>query len=143
MIGFSLLALTLTLLWWVAFGSLAANACGLFVASEQNPPRLESLKILFDWVRATHYLIVPWLCCYIAERYYCGWRAALWACLVIAIHNAMHSMHITAGAPGHGSVTWAYGFNFGTAPSILAILSPLAVFAISRFVDLRVGKQID
>jgi hypothetical protein len=140
-IGFSFLAIALTLLWWVSFGSLAANACGVFVASEQDPPRLDILKTSFDWVRATNYLIVPWLCCYIAERYFCGWRAALWACLVIAIHNAMHSMHISAGAPGHGSVTWAYAFNFATTPSILAIISPLAVFGIFRWINLRAEKN--
>ena len=140
-IGFSVLALVLTILWWVSFGSLAASACGVFAASEQNPPRFELLKSSFDWIRATSFLCVPWLCCYVAERYFCGWRPALWSCLVVAIHNAMHFMRVASTTPGHGNVAWGYGFNFANMPSILAIIAPLAVFAIYRAYSLCAEKQ--
>ena len=142
-IGFSVLALAITILWWVSFGSVAANICGLFAASEQNPPRLDLLKMSFDWIRTTSYLFVPWLCCYIAERYFCGWRPALWGCLVVATHNAMHFMHVTSTTPGHGNVAWGYGFNLANIPSILAIIAPLAVFAIYRALSLRGEKQTE
>jgi len=142
-LGFALLGLALTILWWVSFGSLAASLCGLFAASEQNPPRMETFKASFDWIRATSYIAVPWLCCYIAEHYFCGWRPALWGCLVVAIHNAMHFMRLSYVARAHGNVTWGYGFNFAAMPSILAIVSPLAVFAIYRVFNLRAEKRND
>jgi hypothetical protein len=140
-LGFSVLALALTILWWISFGSLAASVCGVFAASEQNPPQFELLKASFDWIRATSYLAVPSLCCVVAERYFCGWRAALWGCLVVAIHNAMHFMRVASTTPGHGNVAWGYAFNFANMPSILAIIAPLAVFAIYQTVSLRSEKQ--
>jgi len=142
-IGFSVLALALTILWWISFGSVAANICGLFAANEQNPPRLDLLKASFDWIRATSYLFVPWLCCYVAERYFCGWRSALWGCLVVAMHNAMHFMRVASTTPGHGNVAWGYGFNFANMPSILATIAPLAIFAIYRAYSLRAENQTE
>src|SRR4051812_9609266 len=99
-LGFGVLALTLTTLWWIAFGSLGANLCGLFSVDDPKiaatmAPRLQALQTWFDWIRSTSYVAVPGLCCYVAERYYCGWRPALWACLIIAIHNPMHVLRIT------------------------------------------------
>jgi hypothetical protein len=140
-LGFGLLALTLTAVWWVAFGSLAANICGLFSTDDPKisaniGPRLQALGMFFDWIRATSYVAVPWLCCYIAERFFCGWRPALWACLVIAIHNAGHFMHVE-GEGAHGTVAWAYRFAFGSMPSLLAIISPVAVFLLYRAWNLR------
>jgi hypothetical protein len=142
-IGFSGLALALTILWWVSFGSLAASLCGLFAASEQNPPRMDTFKASFDWIRATSYFSVPWMCCYIAERYCCGWRPALWGCLVVAIHNATHFMRVSHVARAHGNIMWGYGFNFAKMPSILAVIAPLAVFAIYRALSLRAERRND
>ena len=144
-LGFGLLALTLTILWWVGFGSLGAEICGLFSTDDPKvvatiSPRLQELDMWFDWIRATSYLVVPGLCCYVAERYHCGWRAALWACLIVAIHNAMHFLRITNGG-AHGTVAWGYSFDFASMPSVLAIVAPLAVFGIFRAWNLRDEKE--
>jgi hypothetical protein len=144
-LGFGLMALTLTILWWVGFGSLGAEVCGLFSTSDPKiaatiSPRLQALDVWFDWIRGTSYLVVPGLCCYVAERYHCGWRPALWACLLVAIHNAMHFLRITNGG-AHGSVAWGYSFNFASMPSLLAIVAPLAVFGLYRAWSLRGEKE--
>src|SRR3954470_12660904 len=86
--GFGMIAIMLTLLWWILLGSLAANFCGLFASDPKTatdvPIKLEALDFFFGWIRSASYITLPWLCCHISERYCCGWRPALWACLVLA-----------------------------------------------------------
>jgi hypothetical protein len=133
--GFAMLALTLTILWWVTIGSAAAQYCGLFAHGIKTPEQSETLAFCFDWMRALSFIVLPWLCCHIGDRYFCGWRASLWACLVLAIHNAAHFFEIT-GAGEHGTVT--LGYTFTTAgPPLLPIIAPLAVFALHRAWMLR------
>jgi hypothetical protein len=55
----------------------------------------------------------------------------------------MHFMRVASTTPGHGNVAWGYAFNFANMPSILAIIAPLAVFAIYRAVSLRSEKQTE
>jgi hypothetical protein len=142
--SFGMLALTLTTLWWVGLGSAVAQACGLFNFDPKIhgnvEPRLQMLDLGLGWVRATSYLVVPWLCCFIAERYFAGWRAALWACLIIAIHNATHFLNVTT-TPGHGTVAWGYTLSIGSMPALLPIIASLAVFLLYRAWSLR--KQND
>jgi hypothetical protein len=129
----------LTILWWVALGSVVADVYGIFADSKfgfAGPPKFDSLNNAFDWIRGLSYIVLPWLCCHIAERFYCGWRPALWACLVLAIHNGAHFLTVT-GAGIHGSVSWGYSFNAAANPSLSAIIVPLAVFAIHRASALR------
>jgi hypothetical protein len=137
-IGFAVLALALTVLWWVGVGSAVAQYCGLFSdapSANGAAPKFDRVEILFDWVRTLSYVAVPWLCCHIASRYFCGWRPSLWACLVLAIHNGAQFFTIS-GAGDHGNV--AIGYTFGTnGPPLLPIIAPLAVFALHRAWSLR------
>ena len=129
--AFGMLALTLTILWWILIGSAAAQFGGLFSKSSTiGTSKFDRLSLYFDWVRTISYVAVPWLCCHIAERFFCGWRPALWACLVIAIHNAAHFFELT-GSGDHGNVKIGYGFSMA-GPALLPILAPLAVFALHR-----------
>lgn len=134
-LGFAMLALILIIVWWVALGSAAAQYCGLFEKGIKTQELSDKLALCFDWVRALSYVVLPWLCCRIADRYFCGWRAALWACLVLAIHNAAHFFQVT-GAGDHGTVTMGYTVS-SSGPPLLPILAPLAVFALHRAWMLR------
>jgi len=67
-------------------------------------------------------------------------QRSYWACLIIAIHNAMHFLRVT-NAGAHGTVAWGYSFNFGSIPSVVAIIAPLAVFGIYRVWSLRSEKE--
>lgn len=134
-LGFALLALMLTIVWWVAIGSAAAQYCGLFAEGIKSPQQSDKLALCFDWVRALSFVVLPWLCCIIADRYFCGWRAGLWACLVLSLHNAAHFFQVT-NAGEHGTVMM--GYTLSTAgPSLLPIIAPLAVFALHRMWMLR------
>ena len=135
--GFAALALSLTILWWVIVGSAVAEYCGVFShgASTSATPKYDLVAICFDWVRSLSYVVVPWLCCHIASRFFCGWRPALWACLVLAIHNGSQFFTIS-GSGEHGNVTIGYTFGMN-GPSFLPILAPLAVFALHRAWTLR------
>jgi hypothetical protein len=88
-------------------------------------------KSAIDWIRSTSYVALPWLCCFIAERFYSGWRAALWSCVVLSIQDAVQFIELT-GSGIHGNVTIGMRFTFGTLPPLLPLLTPLAVFAIYR-----------
>lgn len=136
--GFAALALALTVLWWLAVGSAVAQFCGLFSdapSAKGATPKFDHLAIWFDWLRTLSYVVVPWLCCHIASRFFSGWRPALWACLVLAIHNGSQFFTIS-GSGDHGNV--AIGYTFGmNGPSLLPILAPLAVFALHRAWTLR------
>jgi hypothetical protein len=142
--AFGMLAITLTILWWVTLGSAAAEYCGLLAPDEKNPAKIpikiELLAAAFDWIRSLSYVALPWICCYIATRFRTGWRPALWACLVLAIHNGLHSLNLNANG-AHGNFTWSYSYNTGAGPALLPILAPLAVFAIHRAWHLRDRTQ--
>ena len=144
--SFGALAITLTAFWWIAFGSLVSQALGLFTFDPKIhgnvEPRLQTLDLCFDWIRATSYLAVPWLCCFIAQRYFAGWRAALWACLIVAIHNASHFLTVST-TPGHGTVAWGYSLSASKMPPILAIIAPIAVFLLYRAWSLRKQNDTD
>jgi len=128
-ISFGMLALMLTILWWGALAVPAAWACGLLVENAALRP-LDGMLIAIDWIRAGSHIVPPLLCCHVAQRYFCGWKPALWACLVIAIHNGTHIAQLKP-APGATTVaTWGYTFNTANGPGLLAITAPLAVFAL-------------
>jgi hypothetical protein len=130
--SFASLALILTLLWWIALGSAAAACSGLFTAGSGihgDAPNVGFFALCVDWIRSTSYLALPCLCCFIAERLYCGWRPALWACLILSIHNAAQFVRVT-GSGIHGNISVGYSFSFDNMPNLLAMLAPLAVFFI-------------
>lgn len=137
-LGFAALALALTILWWMVVGSAVAQYCGLFSDAPSAggaTSKFDHAEILFDWIRTLSYVAVPWLCCHIASRFFCGWRPALWACLVLAIHNGAQFFTIS-GTGDHGNV--AIGYTFGAnGPPLLPIIAPVAVFALHRAWALR------
>jgi hypothetical protein len=137
-VAFTLLAIFATFLWWALLLFAAASATGLF---HWNPvrtaraPRLDAMLALVQWIRGGSYVAIPALICYVAHRYHCGWKAALWGCLMVAVHNAMHTFAIT-GPPGQGSIAWGYSFSFG-GPEVAPILAPIAVFILSTLWNSR------
>lgn len=139
-LAFAMIALTLTMIWWVSFGSLAASFCGIFRDTPAIGPRLplkmDLLADCFDWIRASSYVVLPSLCCHIADRFACGWRPALWACLVLSVHNAMHVFRVSGGGE-HGNVAWGYSFHFDSMPGLIPIFTPIAVFALWRAWNFR------
>ena len=132
--GFAVLALALTVLWWCGLGSAAAAVTGIFTFDHKIPGivfNFDLFKSSMEWIRSIGYIALPWVCCHVAERFYSGWRAALWSCLVLAIHNAMQFIKIT-GSGVHGNVTFGYTFSFGEYPPLVPLLAPLAVFGVYR-----------
>lgn len=130
--SFAMVALMLTLLSWVALLALAGAATGLIgwdpKSADALAPRVEIFRASIDWIRSFIFVAVPLLCCHIARNYFCGWKPALWGCIVAIAHNLAHTFEVTGG-PGSGSVTWAYTFSTG-APPLLPLAIPLAVFSI-------------
>lgn len=131
--AFAVLALMLTLVWWVGLLSLAGAAAGLIGwnpnSGENIAPRVEMFSAFVDWIRSFSYVAVPLLCCCIARNYFCGWKPALWACFVAIGHNLAHRFEVTGG-PGSGTVTWSYTLSTGYIPDVLPLAAPLLVFAI-------------
>jgi hypothetical protein len=141
-LGFSALGLVLTILWWICLGAVAAEINGLFEWDRKVPgsiqPNIDRFSAFVDWIRTASYVVVPWLCCHIAERFHAGWRAALWACLIVAIHNGAHFLNVSGG-PGDGHIEWGYHLSMA-GPALLPIFAPLIVFAIWRLCDFREQK---
>lgn len=131
-LGFGILALFGTVLWWALLLAAAASAGGLLWAEKQPgvlPLGLEPFIGSIEWIRVTSYLAIPCLICWVARRWHCGWKGALWGCLVAAVHNAMHNF-IVSNSDGSGLVTWGYSFSSAQGPDLLPVLAPLAVWAI-------------
>jgi hypothetical protein len=141
-LGFAALALMLTALWWFALGTAAGGVAGLFSSGPKIPgegPRIELFSTCITWIRWSSYVVLPLLCCHVAARYCCGWRAALWACQVLAIHNGLHLMKVSGDAV---SGTVEFGYTFSTrGPALFPLLLPLALFALWRFWSLRQEKE--
>lgn len=131
--GFAGLSLMATIVWWSVLLLAAGTATGLLrwdPSSTGGPrPNMTAASMWIDWIRAGSFLVIPFLCCLIAQRYYCGWQAALWGCLIAAIHGATHVFN-AEGDPGSGTVYWGYSLSLAGPRQWLPILAPLAVFVI-------------
>ncbi len=134
-VGFPLVALAATIFWWALLLVPIGYAAGLFTWGTGEPIANllsnQAASTCFNWVRWTSYFVLPWFICFVARRLHCGWRAALWGCLVLSLHNAMHSFVFSGGQQGHGSIVWGYGFNFGLGPGWLPVFAPPLVFALA------------
>lgn len=132
--GFALLALVATIFWWALLIIPIGSAAGLFVWGPGKPVvnliSNQTLSTCFDWIRRTSYFVPPWFICFVARRFHCGWKAALWGCLVLSVHNTMHSFAFSGAQEGHGTISWGYGFNFGRGPVWLPLCAPLVVFVL-------------
>jgi hypothetical protein len=130
--GFTALALFTTYLWWFILMLAAGSATGLWPnegkSIENSAIKMQAFRICVDWIRAFSYVAIPLLICVISQRYYCGWKPALWGCLMLSIHNSMHFFTVS-GPPGNGSVAWGYSFST-RGPELLPILVPMGVFLL-------------
>jgi len=139
--GFTILAIVTTYIWWAILVLAASSVSGLYDWDSKNPkgplPNFELFRASVDWIRSISYVGIPFLICFIAQRYRCGWKPALWGCLMVAIHNAMHFFTMDGPNPaGGGSVAWGYSFNM-RGPDLLPIITPIGIFLIFLLWRLR------
>jgi hypothetical protein len=130
--GFMSLAIVTTFVWWAILMMAAGAATGLWTW-EGNPTgnvrgKIAIFSACTDWIRSLSYVSIPALLCFVAQRYGCGWKPALWGCLTVAIHNATHFFRLS-GPPGNASMEWGYSFST-TGPELLPIITPLGVFLL-------------
>jgi hypothetical protein len=143
-LGFSLLAIFATVLWWGLWLAAAGSATGVVgwrPAFLAVAPRFDLMISCVEWIRIASYIAIPWFICFVAHRYHCGWKPALWGCLIVAAHNSTHDFSIT-GPPGHGSIAWGYSFS-SNGPELFAVLAPVGVFIISMLWNLRPERAED
>jgi hypothetical protein len=137
--AFGALALFTTILWWVVFGLATASWTGLLMWNPKIPgsvpPQMDVVTMGFDWVRLTSYVGLPLIICHLAQRYCCGWKPALWGCLVLVAHNAAHAFKFTASST-EATVAWGYRFSLN-GPDLTAALVPLAIFVLHTAWNLR------
>ena len=138
--GFAAIGILGTLLWWAVLLLMAGTACGLVTWGQPKPATLslDRFSTCADWIRSGSYVLVPWMICLIGRRYHCGWKAALWGCAIVGVHNALN-FFVVSGPVGSGSMSWGYTFNFGNGLAWLPMLSPIAVFAIDFAWNIRSG----
>lgn len=142
--GFSLVALFATFVWWAVLLFAAGSATGLFTWAGNKTAaaiRLELMVSCVNWIRITSYVAIPCLICFVAHRYHCGWKPALWGCLIVAIHNAMHVFTVS-NPSAERSMAWGYSFSF-QGPDLLPVLVPLAVFIASTLWNARPERSHD
>lgn len=137
--AFTGLTLLATLIWWGTLMLAVGGATGILTWNpdlpRSAPPSLDVVRTCADWIRLGSYLAVPWMVCLVAQRYFCGWKPALWGCLLASIHNGAHKLLIAGEGP-HGTIAWQYQMGF-EGPDLAPILVPLVVFAI--FWSLNLG----
>jgi hypothetical protein len=143
-LGFAILPLVAVVIWWVVLlllGTWLSGGMARLNDKDFTKVNWDLMGMWIRWTGVTGGIVLPALLCYLARRRFCGFKWALIACGVLALHNFFHSANLIPPGLEIGSsarFTWAYGFRWGFShPSLVPLALPLLVFLFFWIIHFR------